>query len=184
MDNDAGRYRRFLEGDDNGLVEIIDRYHEGLSLYLNSIVKNICVAEEIMQNTFVKLAIKKPRFKGKCEFKTWLYAIAKNCAFDFLRKKSRMDNVPVDEDFLPSDEEDIEKQYLKNEQKITLHRNLKELTPEYSQVLYLMYFEDFDTAQVAEIMGKSKKQIGDLHYRAKQSLKIKMEKEGFIYEEL
>ncbi len=49
MDNDADRYRRFLNGDDDELVVIIDTYYQGLSLYLNSIVKNICEAEEIMQ---------------------------------------------------------------------------------------------------------------------------------------
>lgn len=38
MGNDADRYRRYLDGDDNGIVEIIDIYHEGLTLYLNSIV--------------------------------------------------------------------------------------------------------------------------------------------------
>ena len=41
MGNDAERYRRFLDGDDNGLIEIIDEYHEGMSLYLNSIVNNM-----------------------------------------------------------------------------------------------------------------------------------------------
>ena len=38
MGNDADRYRRYLDGDDNGIVEIIDIYHEGLTLQLNSIV--------------------------------------------------------------------------------------------------------------------------------------------------
>lgn len=59
MGNDADRYRRYLDGDDNGLIEIIEIYHEGLTLYLNSIVNNICLAEELMQDTFVRLAVKK-----------------------------------------------------------------------------------------------------------------------------
>ncbi|MCR4760149.1 MAG: RNA polymerase subunit sigma-24, partial [Oscillospiraceae bacterium] len=83
MGNDADRYRRYLAGDDNGLIEIIDRYHEGLTLYLNSIVRNICVAEELMQETFIRLAVRKPRFSGRKYFKTWLYCIAKHCAIDY-----------------------------------------------------------------------------------------------------
>ncbi|MCR4758699.1 MAG: RNA polymerase subunit sigma-24, partial [Oscillospiraceae bacterium] len=79
---------------------------------------------------------------------------------------------------------DIEKQYLKEEQRIELHRAMKRLKTEYAQVLYLMYFEDFDTAEIAGIMKKSKKQIGDLLYRAKKALKSELEKEGFVYEEL
>lgn len=47
-----------------------------------------------------------------------------------------------------------------------------------------MYFEDFDTTEIAGIMKKSKKQIGDLLYRAKKTLKSELEKEGFVYEEL
>ncbi|MCR4645186.1 MAG: hypothetical protein K5695_07240 [Oscillospiraceae bacterium] len=54
MGNDADRCRRYLDGDDNGIVEVVDKYHEGLTLYLNSIVGNICVAEELMQESFVK----------------------------------------------------------------------------------------------------------------------------------
>ncbi len=184
MDNDADRYRRFLDGDDNGLVEIIDEYHEGLSLYLNSIVKNICLAEEIMQDTFVKLAIKKPKFNGKCQFKTWLYKIAKNCAFDHLRKKSKYADYSIDEEFQMSDETDIENQYIKEEQKIELHNMIKQLYPEHAQVLYLMYFEGFDVPEIASIIGKSKRQVSDLIYHAKLSLKLKMEKAGFIYEKL
>ena len=168
MGNDADRYRRYLDGDDNGIVEIIDIYHEGLTLYLNSIVDNICVAEELMQETFVRLAVKKPRFNGKIYFKTWLYSIAKHCALDYLRKSSKMADFP---------------ERLKEEQKIELHRAMRRLKPEYAQVLYLMYFEEFDTAEIARIMKKSKRQIGDLLYRAKKTLKTELEKEGFVYEE-
>lgn len=183
MGNDADRYRRYLDGDDNGLVEIIDIYHEGMTLYLNCIVDNICVAEELMQETFVRLAVKKPHFNGKQYFKTWLYSIAKHCALDYLRKSSKMSDFPIDEAFQMSDEVDIEKQYLIEEQKIELHRAMRQLKAEYSQVLYLMYFENFDTAEIASIMEKSKRQIGDLLYRAKRALKAKLEKEGFVYEE-
>lgn len=46
-----------------------------------------------------------------------------------------------------------------------------------------MYFENFDTAEIASIMKKSKRQVGDLLYRAKKTLKSELEKEGFVYEE-
>ena len=135
MGNDADRYRRFLDGDDEELVVIIDTYYQGLSLYLNSIVKNICEAEEIMQETFVKLAIKKPRFNGKSTFKTWLYAIARNCAMNYLRERSHYADCPIDEAFQLSDETDIEQQYLIEERKIQLHSAMQKLHPEYAQVL-------------------------------------------------
>ena len=182
MGNDAERYRRFLDGDDNGLVEIIDEYHEGMSLYLNSIVNNISLAEEIMQDTFVKLAIKKPSFKGKCSFKTWLFAIARNCAIDRLRKDSKLSDISLDDCSIITDESDTEREYLREEQKIELHKAMKKLNPDYYQVLYLMYFEDFDAKAIAKIMHKAKRQVSDLIVRARKSLRSELERGGFTYE--
>ncbi len=185
MGNDADRYYRFLDGDDNSLREIIEIYYNGLTLYINSIVKNIFETEEIIQEIFVKLAVRKPKFNGKCEFKTWLYTIARNCALNYItRHRSKFSTKQIDELSLLSDTADVEREYLLTEQKIELHKAMKELKPEYFQVLYLMYFENFDTADIAKIMRKSKRQVGDLVYRAKKSLKSKLEKAGFKYEKL
>jgi RNA polymerase sigma-70 factor (ECF subfamily) len=182
MGNDAERYRRFLDGDDNGLVEIIDEYHEGMSLYLNSIVNNMCLADDIVQETFVKLAIKKPPFRGKCSFKTWLFTIARNCAVDHLRKDQKISDLSLDEHLVISDVTDTEKEYFKEEQKKELYRAMKRLNPEYYQVLYLMYFEDLDTSDIARIMHKAKRQVSDLIFRARKSLRSELERKGFIYE--
>lgn len=65
MDNGASSYRRFLDGDDEGIVELIKDYKDGLTLYLNGYVNNIFVAEELMEETFFKLMMKKLRFNGK-----------------------------------------------------------------------------------------------------------------------
>ncbi len=70
-----------------------------------------------------------------------------------------------------SDETDIELQYLKEEQRIEVNSAIKKLKTEYAQVLYLMYFEDFSTQEIANIMSKNKKQIGNLVFRAKKLLK-------------
>jgi RNA polymerase sigma-70 factor (ECF subfamily) len=51
-------------------------------------------------------------------------------------------------------------------------------------VLWLVFFEEFQNVQAASIMGKSKKQMENLVYRAKLSLKSELEKEGFVYEDL
>lgn len=62
MDNGASSYRRFLDGDDKGLAEIVRDYRDGLILYLHGIVDNISVAEELMEETFFKIVTKKPKF--------------------------------------------------------------------------------------------------------------------------
>ena len=55
MDNGACSYRRFLDGDENGVVDIIRDYKDGLMLYLNGFVQNIHVAEDLTEDTFVKI---------------------------------------------------------------------------------------------------------------------------------
>ena len=185
MDNGASSYRRFLEGDDDGIVEIIKDHKDGLMFYLNSFVQNIHLAEDLTEDTFVKLIAQQPRFSGKSTFKTWLYAIGRNVALDFLRKNAKLPTVSAEEAMtLIADEADVARQYLCSERKLQVHKALKQLNDEYRQVLVLVYFEDFQNDQVASIMGKSKKQIENLVYRAKLSLKSELEKEGFVYEEL
>ena len=153
-----------------------------MSLYLNSIVNNMCLADDIVQETFVKLAIKKPPFRGKCSFKTWLFTIARNCAIDHLRKDQKISDLSLDEYLVISDVTDTEKEYFKEEQKKELYRAMKRLNPEYYQVLYLMYFEDLDTSDIARIMHKAKRQVSDLIFRARKSLRSELERKGFIYE--
>ena len=185
MDNGASSYRRFLEGDDDGIVQIIKDHKDGLMLYLNSFVQNIHLAEDLTEDTFVKLIARRPRFYGKSTFKTWLYAIARNVALDFQRKSAKLPTVSADEDMtLIVDEADMARQYLQTERKLQVHKALKQLNSKYRQVLVLIFFEDFQNNQVASIMGKNKKQVENLVYRAKLSLKSELEKEGFVYEDL
>lgn len=185
MDNGASSYRRFLAGDESGIVEIIRDYKDGLILYLNGYVKNIHIAEELMEDVFVKLVVKKPRYSEKFSFKTWLYTIGRNAAIDWFRRNSRWTDTPIEElEGILTDEKDLEREYLREEQKITLHRAMGNIKEEYRAALYLSFFEDLSNAEIAAVMRKSRRQVENLIYRGKQSLKSELEKEGFVYEEL
>ena len=179
MDNGAFGYQRYLNGDDSGLVDIIRDYKDGLMLYINGITGDISLAEEIMEETFFKIATKKPRYSEKSSFKTWLYAIGRNAAVDMLRKSNREQIICDDE---LDNQQDLENEYLRTEQKITLHRAISRLHPDYRQVLCLSFFEELNNDEVACVMHKSKRQIENLLYRAKNSLRTELEKEGFEYE--
>ena len=65
-----------------------------------------------------------------------------------------------------------------------MHKLLKKLKPEYRQVLWLVYFENFSNKDVAAVMRKSVHNIETLVYRARKALKSQLEMEGFVYEEL
>lgn len=184
MDNGASSYRRFLAGDNEGLAEIVREYSDGLIFYINSYVQNISLAEEITEDVFVEIALKKPKYSEKSSFKTWLYAIARYTSIDCLKRSSRYYNTPVDEMHNISDEQDLEKSYIREERKIQLHKIIARLIPDYRQVLYLIFFEGFGNQEAAKIMRKSDKQMKNLVFRAKQALKKELEKDDFEYEEL
>ena len=185
MDNGASSYRRFLEGDDNGIVEIIRDYKDGLILFLNRYVNNIHIAEELAEDTFFRLVTRKPRFVAKYSFKTWLYTIGRNIAINYVKHAGNISDITIEKlENISADEETLEKNYLQEEQKIIVHRALSKINADYSKVLYLKYFGDLPNEQIAVVMKKSKRQIENLIYQAKQSMKSELNKEGFIYEEL
>lgn len=185
MDHGANSYRRFLEGDDNGIVEIIRDYKDGLILFLNRYVCNLHVAEELAEDTFFKLVTRKPRFTARYSFKTWLYTIGRNTARNHIRRAGRVSALPVEEwASLHAEEDDLEKAYLKEERKIQVHRALAQLNPTYSRVLYLKFFEELTNAEIAAVMRKSKRQVENLRYQAKGSLRVTLQKEGIDDEDL
>ena len=183
MDNGASSYRRYLDGDDNGMVDIIRDYKDGLLLYINTFTDNLSEAEDLMEDTFVKLAVNKPKFSEKSSFKTWLYAIGRNVVLDELRRRRRKKVITVEEIGV-SDTSDTELEYIVEEDKKALHKAIGRLKPDYRQVLYLRYFEQCSNADTAVIMHKTKKQVENLIFRAGKALKAELDKEGFVYEKL
>ena len=185
MDNGTGSYRRFCdEGDMNALADIIKNYMDGLILYLNSIVGNIHTAEDLAEDTFVLLGTKKPKDKGGGSFRTWLYTIGRNIALDYLRKSRRHSEIPMDETAdIIADTENLESSYIREERKIAVHHAMKQLRPNYRQVLWLVYFEGFTNKEATAVMRKSVHNIESMLSRARQSLRKQLEMEGFEYEE-
>ncbi len=183
MNIGAGSYHRFLEGDEEALVEIISEYRPGLQNYINSIVNNFVIAEDLTEETFVKLLIKKPKNKNAASFKTWLYTIGRNTALDWMRKNPCGRDVPIEGIInLAVEEEQLLQLYIKDEEKRAVHDALESINPDYRNVLTLFYFEEFSIEEISKIIKKSKKNTSVLLHRAKKSLKTKLEKEDFIYE--
>ena len=177
-------YKRFLQGDDGALEHIIRAYRDGLLLYIHGIVGDMHLAEELAEDVFVKLVVKRPKFSEKSSFKTWLYAVGRNVARDYMRRKKRT-AVPLEErPELSDDEKDLEQNYIGQEDRILLHRAMRQLKMEYRQILWLVYFEDFSLSQAARIMGKSTHNAQTIVYRARKALKEKLTQEGYEYEKL
>ena len=183
MEQKPNSYQLFLDGDENALADIIHTYKDGLILYLSGIVGDIVTAEELTEEVFVKLVLKRPRFHNGSSFKTWLYTIARNTAIDYLRRNKR-ESVPLEECPHLAGEEDLERSYIYQEEKLLMHKCMKQLKPEYRQVLWLSYFEGFSYQQIGRVMKKTTHGVETLAYRARVALKNWMIKEGYNYEGL
>ncbi|MBR5418100.1 MAG: sigma-70 family RNA polymerase sigma factor [Clostridiales bacterium] len=183
MDQTDGQlYIRFLsDGDMEALGALFEKYKDTLILFIYGIVGNSEDAEELMMDTFAVLASGTARYTEKKEasFKTWLFAVAKNQARHFLRKKSRypVAEVDVDRD-LKDVEEQPESVLIEDESKVELYNALEEINPEYRQVLYLMYFEDLKPEQISRVIKKTVKQTYNLAARGKTALRKVLERMG------
>ena len=185
MDNGASSYRRFLNGERDALTEIIKEYKDGLIFFLCGFCGNISCAEDMAQETFLKLYVKKPKFNGKSSFKTWLYSIGRNTAVDFIRRDSRMQTVSADESAEYADFcSNPEFTYFDSEKKQAVHMAMLRLKPEYRQILWLVYFEEMSSGEASKILKKSANSTAVLLHRAKNLLKSELLKEGFTYEDL
>ncbi|MBO5858225.1 MAG: RNA polymerase sigma factor [Clostridia bacterium] len=181
MDKGNESYQRFLAGDKKGLVEIMELYSDSLVSFINGFVHNESTAEDLMQDTYLELIVKEKSFRGESQFKTWLFKIARNKAIDHIRKHGRV--IPVDGSFvfLP-DNDFVEKHTEESERKNAVLSAMSKIKPLYAQVIYLSFYEDMSNEEIASVIGKSKRQVEMLIYRAKDSLKKALEKEGFDYE--
>ena len=182
MDQGAEQYRRYLSGEDSGLVEIIRLYQNGLILFLNRYVRNFHAAEEIAEDTFFRLAVKKPRYEPRSSFKTWLYTIGRNQALNYLKRHSRTVSLEKAQEL--AELESVENAFLREERQQQIHRALDSLNDSYAQALYLKYFEEMSNEEIASVMRKNRRQIENLLYQARRALRASLEQEGFTYEEL
>lgn len=184
MDNGTEYYRCFLNGDKEALNKLIHEYWDGLALYLNSFVDDFIEAEEMTEETFLKLYTDKPTFSERSSFKTWLYSVGRNTALYHIRKRKNRHEMFIEDNFDISNKDDIENNHIKAEDKKQLLNAMSKLNPDYRQVLYLVYFEGFTNAETASIMKKSERQVRNLLYRSKIALKEILLREGFEYDGL
>lgn len=177
-------YRKFLAGDKSGIQELVEQFRDGLILYINTFIGDINESEDLAEDVFVELIIKKPHFKGQSSFKTWLYSIARHKAMNFIKRNSRISCISDEVLSTITGVQDFEKDYLSEQKKIILNNAMRQLKGEYRQVLHLSFLEEFTNDEIAKITKKTKRQIENLLYRSKLSLRKELEKEGFDNEEL
>ncbi len=176
--NDITLYQRFLSGDDSGLQRLMERYGNSLTLYIDGYLRDIHEAEDLMIEAFAYFVAKRPRLRDD-GFRAYLYKSARHLALRCLQKKRRKQIFSFD-DLEQEPESDVLLETLvqTDERNRILWRCMDELAPAYREALYLVYFEGMRHAEAAAVMRKTEKQIADLVYRGRASLRKTLEREG------
>lgn len=185
MDIGTAIYERFLQGEEQALDELVNLYRNSLTSFINGYIGDYDEAEDIMIDVFVDLIQKRKNFKGNSSFKTYLFSIGRNKAYKHMHGKSRQIFISIDEvaDFLPSDDPSLENDIIRQIQNEELNKAIADLKSDYREVIYLMYFENLSYDEIAKVMKKSTKQMSNLAYRARQSLKGQILKRSENYEQ-
>jgi RNA polymerase sigma-70 factor (ECF subfamily) len=167
-----------LDGDEDAFAEIVKIYLKVIYNFVFRMVGDRDTAEDLTQEAFVRAWKNLSRFDQNKGFKTWLFTIAKNTAYDYLKKKkeipfssfadeegeSWLENV-ADENILP--DEILERNDLAEE----LERILEKIPLHYRATLILHYKEDFSLHEIAEILGEPYNTIKSRHQRGLRKLK-------------
>lgn len=156
------------------LEKLFRLYRDGMLRYAYSLVRDEEVAEDIIQEAFVKVAGCMERVKEMEDKhqKNFLFVVVKNCSIDYIRKMKRewtQISRLEDEEAL-SDGEDILQVICEGEQKKFLHDEIGKLRKAYQEVLILKYIQELTDEEIAEKLDISTENVRIRTYRAKKVL--------------
>lgn len=175
-------YRRFLQGDNAALEETVRLYSDALVRFAFCYVKDSATAEDIMEDAFVALIVKRKSFEAEEQLRAYLYKVVRNKCLDHIRVHKRQ--VPLSDFANVFVSENAERAVLQRERERAVHRALSQLPTQYKEVLQLTYFGGYGVEELCNALGKTQKQIYNLLARAKTSLARLLKKDGISYENL
>ena len=178
MDNGASSYRRYLNGDEDAFGELVKEYFDNLVFFVNRFVQDYEAAEDIAIDVFTRLVVDKHRYNFRVTFKTYLFMLGRSRALDYIKHRNRHPSVPLSEvaelaDEAPTPEEKL----LADQRKRAVHQAMEQLNEEMRLVVHLTYFEELCAEDVAKVLKRSRKQVYNLLYRAKNILRTVLREE-------
>ncbi len=176
--DDKKLIERFLAGDEPSFNELVQKYLKPVYNFLFRLTNDQSAIDDLAQDTFLKAWKNIRRFDTQKSFKTWLFAIAKNTAYDYFKKKKAVPFSHFIDRFGNNRLEEIEEtgslpdEILDRENsKESLEKELKNLPAYYQLILLMAYKDDFSLHEIAEILEKPYNTIKSQHGRALNELK-------------
>jgi RNA polymerase sigma factor (sigma-70 family) len=156
--NDNELVQSFIEGDQNSLEILIHRHKSRVYSYILLIVKNQELAEDIFQETFIKVirSLKRGKYVENGKFVSWVLRISHNLIIDHFRKEKLQGTVSNDSmeiDVFNSQkfsEDTIEDQIINNQILSEVKELIKELPEDQQQVIYMRHYMGLSFKEIAE----------------------------------
>ena len=176
--------RGLRERDMELLADLVERCQHRLVRYLLYLTGRREYAEDLAQETWIRVLQRGSQYNGRQRFDPWLFAIARNLAIDYLRKKRKA----VQTASLPDDRDEILlvsssgpspfEAAARSEDAIRLAGQLQILSPLYREALLLRFQEDLSLAEIAQVLGAPVTTVTSRIYRGLAALRSAFEEGG------
>ena len=182
MESEPSIIARGLRRRDPDLLDrLIEQYQHRLLRYLISLSGNRELAEDLFQETWIRVLERGHQYDGKHEFNTWLYAVARNLTIDYLRKKSllSLDAMMENEDHAPLEPADTHPMawevVQQHEQAERISAAMIGLPAEYREAIVLRFQDGLDLQEIATVIGAP---LGTVKSRLYRGLNLLMGRLG------
>lgn len=176
--SDAQLIKLAAEGDDRAFEHLFMRYNEAILHLFEQRLDNKDLADDLLQETFIKVYLHLADYSESYTFGQWVYTIARNTLVDHLRR--RADDVSIDEKFIapmattPSPEESV----IINQRTAHFEASLNEIPEDYRQIIEMRFLDEYTYEEIAEKLGRPLNTIKTQIRRAKAAVcKIILDKE-------
>ncbi|HMB62434.1 MAG TPA: sigma-70 family RNA polymerase sigma factor [Eudoraea sp.] len=160
--DDSVLVRDYMSGDERSLEILIGKHNQRLSSFIYSKVLDRDIAEDIFQDTFIKVikTLRKGSYSEEGKFLPWVMRIAHNLIIDHFRKNRRMPKFEGGDDFnifsvIGDDRLNAEKQLIKDQIDSDLGLLIEELPEDQKEVLVMRIYKDMSFKEISENTGVS-----------------------------
>ena len=176
---DASLVVAFQAGSSDAYSKIYERFRKPIMRYISSRLSDAQVAEEVVQDIFLKVYRFRANYSPEYAFSTWLWSISKNTVSDFLRVTRNFQaesRFALPENLHPEElaclRPNAESLVIRSTERKNRRRNLlvrmKSLTRLQKRVLWMRSVHDLSDGEISDRLGLTLVAVKNLAYRAKQ----------------